>query len=198
VSKRAETAQAAIPPSRNVVEDSRLKASEHPEVPELLGDLVSGGGEPDGESHPDVGHESRPHREASEQVVQAVAHEDQVPEGRAAVGGLSVAVMPVEELLDGEEEGEPGEHGDVRCHAPGPGRRLGDHVDDRAPEQGAGSEGHEGTDEPLLGPLIQEQRHRPDEGDGRHPDAAGHDPRQAAHLFRRSPPFLEPRPRPAG
>ena len=82
---------------------------QHAEVAELLRNLVRGGREPGRDSESDIDQEDAGDSETSEEVVQAVSEQDEIGERLLAVGGGPVAVVPVEELLEREEEREAGQ-----------------------------------------------------------------------------------------
>jgi len=93
---------------------------------------------------PDVDEERSGHGQPAHEVVQAVADEDQIREGLPALRGSPVAVMPVQELLqdqeDRESEEQPCEERDPEsCLL----HRTGQHVKERASQEGPRREGHQ-------------------------------------------------------
>ena len=90
---------------------------QHAEVTELLWHLVRCGRKPSREPESMIDQEDTGDTEASEKVMQAVAEQDQIRQRFLAVGGGSVAVVPVKELLEREERREadqgPQEYGGV-------------------------------------------------------------------------------------
>ena len=62
--------------------------------------------------------------------MQAVAQQDQIGEGLPAVGARSVAMVPMEELLEGQEVTEAGQDPEIGGDAASvPMGRFGDHVE---------------------------------------------------------------------
>jgi hypothetical protein len=110
--------------------------------------------------------------------VQPVGHKDQRAE-RSVGGDWSVAVVPVQDLLEHEEredaDGQPGVHPQSIAD---PVHGFGHHVEQRAAEQRTGGEGHDGEYQPLEGRFLQDQGEATDETDHAQEGPGDDDPGQ--------------------
>lgn len=155
---------------------------EDAEVAQFLRDLVGGRRQPGRDPDADVHEERAGDGQPAEEVVQAVAQQDEVAHRLAAAGAVAMAVVPVQELLQGEERAEPGQDPGEDAHGVGRAReRGGDHVEERAAEQRSRGQADQRKDDPPKMTLRQDERERAHQGDRRHREAARDDPAERAH-----------------